>query len=130
LNICCLQKKLIFLFIKAKQVKDFFFTFANSFFEPMHIGKNIINALIIITTLVIFYGCKSDSFSCKLSEGTIEYEMKYLQSEKENPLISLLPTTMTLKIKDDKSIQKVEGWMGVFQMAGIARRMKITKQPC
>jgi len=88
----------------------------------MHIGKNIINALIIITTLVIFYGCKSDSFSGKLTEGTIEYEMKYLQSEKENPLISLLPTTMTLKIKDDKSIQKVEGWMGVFQMAGIARR--------
>jgi len=29
---------------------------------------------------------------------------------------------MTLKIKDNNSIQKIEGWMGVFQMAGIAKR--------
>ena len=72
--------------------------------------------------LFVLNACKTDVFSGKLDEGTIEYDMIYLQSEKENPIISLLPTTMILKIKDNKSIQKIEGWMGVFQMAGIARR--------
>ncbi len=75
-----------------------------------------------VIILFILNGCKTDVFSGKLKEATIEFDMIYLQSEKENPIISLLPTTMTLKIKDNNSIQKIEGWMGVFQMAGIARR--------
>jgi hypothetical protein len=60
--------------------------------------------------------------SGKIDEGTIEYDIVYLQDEKDNPLISLLPTTMSLKFKDELSIQKIEGWMGIFQMAGIADR--------
>lgn len=71
---------------------------------------------------MIAHSCHVNSFSGKLNEGTIEYSIQYLQDEKQNPLISLLPTSMTFKIKNNNSIQKIEGWMGVFQMAGIAKR--------
>ncbi len=81
-----------------------------------------LNRLVFYVVLLLFAACNSSTFSGTLDEGTIEYDMIYLQDEKENPLISLLPTTMTLKIKNNNSIQKIEGWMGVFQMAGIARR--------
>jgi len=84
--------------------------------------KKILAFIVPLIAYFIIHSCSSNTFSGKLSEGTIEYDMDYLQDEKENPLISLLPTTMTLKIKDNNSIQKIEGWMGVFQMAGIAKR--------
>lgn len=84
--------------------------------------RSIVIKLFFVWTLIFLHSCSDDAFSGKLREGTIEYEMIYLQDVKENPLITLLPTTMTVKIKDNNSIQKVEGWMGVFQMGGIARR--------
>ncbi len=84
--------------------------------------NSIYHLLMIMFVLVGFSSCSTDSFSGKLDEGTIEYEIKYLQDEKQNPLISLLPTTLSFKIKEGNSIQKIEGWMGVFQMAGIAKR--------
>lgn len=78
--------------------------------------------LISIFLLIFTLSCDMAGFSGKLDEGIIEYDMVYLQDEKDNPLISLLPTTMTVKFKDDVTIQKIEGWMGIFQMAGIADR--------
>jgi len=70
--------------------------------------------------LIIFYfqGCKN-IFHSKPNEGIIHYELKYLQSEDENPIISLLPTEMDIEFKDGYSHQKVEGWMGIFYMGGI-----------
>jgi len=84
--------------------------------------KKVDISFIVILSVLLISACSTASFSGKLDEGTIEYDMIYLQDQKENPIISLLPTTMSLKIKNNNSIQKIEGWMGVFQMAGIARR--------
>lgn len=81
-----------------------------------------ISGFVAILLLVFTLSCDIAGFSGKLDEGNIEYDILYLQDEKDNPLISLLPTTMTFKFKDEKSIQKIEGWMGIFQMAGIADR--------
>jgi len=88
--------------------------------------KSIIFFSIIVSTS--FVSCNVSNFSGKLDEGTVEYDIVYLQDEKDNPLISLLPTTMLLKFKEDKSIQKIEGWMGIFQMAGIADRENNSRQ--
>lgn len=63
-------------------------------------------------------------FSDKIDEGFIEYDIVYLQDERENPLISLLPTTMQYKFRDNISVQKIEGWMSIFAMSGIADRNK------
>lgn len=84
--------------------------------------------LIFIFLLTFTLSCNLANFSGKLDEGTVEYDIEYLQDEKDNPLISLLPTTMTFKFKDSKSIQKIEGWMGIFQMAGIADRDNNSRQ--
>ncbi|MCX7954197.1 MAG: hypothetical protein N3A01_03290 [Bacteroidales bacterium] len=74
-----------------------------------------------IVVSVFLLSCKNINIGGGKSEGVIEYDIKYLQSEKENPLISLLPTTLVYKYKDDKIMQKIEGWMGVFHLAGIVR---------
>ena len=55
----------------------------------------------------------------KFDEGIIEYDLKYLEDENQNPIISLLPTTMSFQFKDNNCIQSVEGWMGIFKMGGI-----------
>jgi GLPGLI family protein len=73
----------------------------------------------ILFSLVLLFSCDSSFFSGKLSEGMIEYDIKYLEDEKSNPLISLLPTTLQYKFKDNSYFQGIEGWMGIFSMAGI-----------
>jgi len=73
---------------------------------------------LFIFILFSFFGCKS-VFHSKPSEGIIHYELQYLESEDENPIISLLPTEMDIEFKDNFSHQKVEGWMGIFYMGGI-----------
>lgn len=54
-----------------------------------------------------------------MDEGVITYDIKYLEDEKTNPIITLLPTQMVYKFKENNYIQRVEGWMGIFIMAGI-----------
>ncbi|PKP20439.1 MAG: hypothetical protein CVU05_09085 [Bacteroidetes bacterium HGW-Bacteroidetes-21] len=73
---------------------------------------------------LFIYSCDSVDklFSDKIDEGFIEYDIEYLQDERENPLISLLPTTMEFKFRDNASVQKIEGWMSIFSMSGIADR--------
>ena len=61
------------------------------------------------------FGCKS-VFHSKPTEGIIHYELTYLEREDENPLISLLPTEMEIKFKDDFLHQQVDGWMGLFYL--------------
>lgn len=76
-------------------------------------------AAILILIILSFWSCNSDLFSGKLKEGVINYKVEYLDDENEKPIISMLPTEMTIKFKKGYSIQEVEGWMGVFRMAGI-----------
>ena len=75
--------------------------------------------LIIITILIIFTACDSSIFSGKLKEGVIEYKLEYLDSSDDKPIISLLPTEMKIQFKKGYYIQSVEGWMGIFRMAGV-----------
>jgi len=84
-----------------------------------------IKLIYIVSIILIFYSCKNSFFSGKVDEGTIQYDIVYLDDSKSNPLISLLPTEMTLKFKKNNYITKIEGWMGIFSMAGI---YNVTKQ--
>ncbi len=75
--------------------------------------------IIIITVLVLFVSCDSSIFSGKLKEGTIDYKLEYLDDANEKPIISLLPTEMKIQFKKGYYLQSVEGWMGIFRMAGV-----------
>ena len=75
--------------------------------------------LIIISILTFFVACDSSIFSGKLNEGVIEYNLEYLDDSNEKPIISLLPTEMKIQFKKGYYMQSVEGWMGIFRMAGV-----------
>jgi len=75
--------------------------------------------IIIITVLTLFTACDSSIFSGKLNEGTIDYKLEYLDDANEKPIISLLPTEMKIQFKKGYYLQSVEGWMGIFRMAGV-----------
>ncbi len=81
---------------------------------------------IIVVISFLLLGC-NNVFKSGHTEGIIHYDLTYLQSEEENPIISLLPTEMDLIFKNDYTHQKVEGWMGIFYMGGIYDVDKDTK---
>ena len=79
--------------------------------------------LIMLSVLTIsFFGCGNDVSNGK--EGIIHFELTYLDDENANPIITFLPNTMSYAFKDGKTIQKVEGWGGVFKMIGISDTKK------
>jgi len=86
--------------------------------------KRFFQYLSVVGIVFVLAACNNvqELFSDKIDEGFIEYDIEYLQDERQNPLISLLPTTMQFKFKDNISIMRIEGWMSIFVMAGIADR--------
>lgn len=67
----------------------------------------------------IVSGCSKSSCHKNIKEGSIKYKITYLASEKENPIVGLLPTTITMKFKNDKVLLEMEGWLGIFKSAFI-----------
>jgi len=76
------------------------------------------NLFILLLVVVIINSCNIN-LGGKFNQGLIEYNLKYLEDENKNPIISLLPETMTFQFKDNNLSQSVEGWMGIFKMGGI-----------
>ena len=50
-----------------------------------------------------------------ISEGTMKYDITYLEDESENPIISLMPSQLDMSFKNSSVIMEVEGWMGIFK---------------
>ncbi len=82
---------------------------------------------VFIIIVLFFWSCDSSIFSGKLSEGIITYSLEYLDDENETPIIDLLPTEMTITFQKNYSIQVVEGWMGIFRIAGIRHNKENSK---
>ncbi len=81
------------------------------------------NLLIIFSfSLLSFWSCGNDISKGK--EGVIHYQLTYLDDENANPIITFLPNTMRYSFKKGKTIQKVEGWGGVFTMIGLSDTKK------
>jgi len=77
---------------------------------------------ILLFSLFSLWSCGDDVSNGK--EGIIHFELTYLDDENTNPIITFLPNTMTYAYKDGKTIQKVEGWGGVFKMIGMSDSKK------
>jgi len=56
----------------------------------------------------------------KIDEGVLIYKITYLQKEKQNSLIALLPRTIKIKFKENKTVAIVEGFWGTFQLKFIS----------
>ncbi len=108
----------------------------NTYFQNIHtMWNNIIflydmkakytnkTFLIVFSVILsLLASCRSDVSKGK--EGIIHYELTYLDDETANPIITFLPNTMQYSFKDDRTVQKVEGWGGVFKMVGISDNEK------
>jgi len=90
--------------------------------------KNIIKITLISSALIfcIFSSifCNKLKSDTKPDEGVITYEITYLDSERENPIIALLPKEMIVKFKDNKTATIIEGFMGFFEMTFVTDKNK------
>ncbi len=80
-------------------------------------GKWLIITALFVCALVV--SCSKGDVNTYTKEGTIKFKITYLKSEKEYPVISLLPTMLTMRFKDDKVILDLEGWLGIFKSSFI-----------
>lgn len=83
----------------------------------------ILNLLWVIITLIT--SCDSAKNEDK-SQGIIHYKLTYLDSERENPIITLLPTTMDVKFKKQYLSNTLAGDMGLFTIRFIINGEKKT----
>ncbi|MBN1250920.1 MAG: hypothetical protein JXR51_03240 [Bacteroidales bacterium] len=82
------------------------------------------NQLLIKIFFLLFFiitaeiSCNNKSYK-EISEGEIIFDIEYLDSERENPLISLLPRKMVTEFKDNSSYSLIEGFFGTFKIINI-----------
>jgi GLPGLI family protein len=83
--------------------------------------KNILVAtsLILLFFSSGFYSCSKKPDSKSISEGEIEYNIEYLDNERDNPLIMLLPKRMSVLFKNNSSYNQIEGFLGTFKLTYI-----------
>ena len=78
--------------------------------------------LSIILTLLLAWGCKTKSETDdKINEGIITYNVSYFSSEKDNPIIALLPNKVELRFKDNNICLISEGYLGFFSTKFISK---------
>jgi len=67
----------------------------------------------------VFGSCKQFTDTKFISEGTIEYNITYLESE-DNAMKDVMPKTMTLIFKDDKMAIDLTGGFGLFKATWVS----------
>lgn len=72
-------------------------------------------ALIFIT----LSSCNKIQQKDRIREGYIEYEIKYLDDSLDSFMKALLPKTMTIKFKNNNTLNKIEGFSGIVSFTHI-----------
>jgi len=81
-----------------------------------------ISFLFVLFLQTITTSCNNGSSDKRITEGEIEYEIKYLDDIRANPLIAILPTRMKTIFKDNSTKSLIEGFM--FKFAYITNHEK------
>ncbi len=78
--------------------------------------------LSIILILLLAVGCKLKSEpDNKINEGIITYDVSYFTTEKDNPIIALLPNKVELHFKNNNICLISEGYLGFFSTKFISK---------
>lgn len=80
--------------------------------------------IILFVQIVFTNSCTEVNAVTILKEGKIEFEIKYLEDERENPLISLLPRKMITIFKNNSTHSLIEGFWGTFKLIYITNHFK------
>lgn len=78
--------------------------------------RTIFIILLIITALS---SCKEAQRSERIKEGYIEYDIEYLDDAMDGFMKGLLPKKMTIKFKNNNTINKIEGFSGIVSFTHI-----------
>lgn len=75
--------------------------------------------LVFVLSFTILQACNLNIGKSGIAEGTMKYNITYLEDEKDSPIISLMPSSLNMSFKNSSVIMEVEGWMGVFKSSFI-----------
>jgi hypothetical protein len=77
---------------------------------------------LIIILIIIFIAtnaCKEVQKKDRIREGYIEYNIEYLDDSMDSFMVGLLPKKMTIKFKNNNTINKIEGFSGIVSFTHI-----------
>ncbi len=72
-----------------------------------------------LALLILSSGC--NKFSKKIDSGRIKYNITYLTTKEENPIVVLLPQQMITYFDDDKTLTTISGFFGTFNLSLLTR---------
>lgn len=84
--------------------------------EKKH-AMRLFRIILFFTVLIGLGACQEDLREDQISEGIVEYNITYLENKMSKAIpTNLLPGKVILKIKDDKSVMEIDGFMGLFSL--------------
>ena len=75
--------------------------------------------IIIVLIFTSLNSCKEIQHKDRIKEGYIEYDIEYLDDSLDNFMKGLLPKKMTIKFKNNNTINKIEGFSGIVSFTHI-----------
>ena len=77
--------------------------------------------ILAIATLIItsLFSCKKVEFKDRIKEGYIDYSIEYLDDTLDRFIVGLLPKKMTVKFKDNNTLNKIESLSGIVSFTHI-----------
>jgi hypothetical protein len=75
--------------------------------------------VIIALIFTLFNSCKKVQHKDRIREGYIEYDIEYLDDSMDSFMKGLLPKKMTIKFKNNNTINKIEGFSGIVSFTHI-----------
>ena len=77
---------------------------------------------LLLVSIIIFVSinsCEKIQRKDRIKEGYIEYNIEYLDDSMNSFMIGLLPKKMTIKFKNNNTINKIEGFSGIVSFTHI-----------
>ncbi len=75
--------------------------------------------VLIFLTITLLNSCEKIQHKDRIKEGYIEYDIEYLDSSLDSFMKGLLPKKMTIKFKDNNTMNKIEGFSGIVSFTHI-----------
>jgi len=79
---------------------------------------------LLIFIVLSLLSCSDIGQKKKISEGEIEYQIEYLDNERDNPFIMLLPRKMITSFNENSSHTLIEGFFGTFKLSYILNSLQ------
>jgi GLPGLI family protein len=76
-------------------------------------------AIIIALIITLLFSCKKIEFKDRIKEGYIDYSIEYLDDTLDRFIVGLLPKKMTVKFKNNNTLNKIESLSGIVSFTHI-----------